>query len=77
MRRRTDWGVVPFDRVGLEFRLVGIPANQETGNALASGWTEFDNWDADKLTEQGVRNLLVLLGIKRDEVEVFMGEDLI
>lgn len=77
MRRRADWGIVPFDRVGLEFRLVGISANQETGDALASGWTEFDNWDAKSMTEQGVRNLLVLLSIKSGEVEVFMGEDLI
>jgi hypothetical protein len=75
---QTSWGVVDFARIGIEFRVVSIAANQESGETIASGWTD---WGSDRTAaetnERYVRNLLVMLGMKSEEAEIFMGEDLI
>ena len=71
----SDYGIAKEPRTYVEFRVVDVPPNDESGVVVASGWVQApgNNWT----TEAGIRNLLVVLGIQRDEAEIFMGQDLI
>lgn len=71
----ASWGVTPQPRIGVEFRVVSIPANEETGQVYASGWVDWDG--VAVMDENFIRSAVETLATKAGEAEIFVGEDLI